>query len=93
MENLLHKRVRAAAIAGWWTLLVAVGLHLVLLSAVMLTLHCRPGWIPAMMGGVPWETVQLMALGMIALYRVLVWTMFLVVIWLTIWSAKLKAIA
>ena len=78
--------------AGWWTLLIAVLFMLTVWGAFLAIMHCRPVCLPALWGGLPWETVQTLALWMIAAFRVVIWTMFLVVVWLTIWSAKLKHI-
>lgn len=90
MDEALFKKVRAAAVAGWWTLLVAIGFGLIQAGGIWMLLHFRPSWVPKMWGGTSWETIQTVVVWMVAVYKLLVWAMFLVVVWLTIWSARLK---
>jgi hypothetical protein len=92
MEDMLQKRVRAAAIAGWWTLLVAVIFHLFVTSGFAVLMHAKPSWVTSAWGGLSWDEIKHVGLYMIGTYRVLVWLMFLVVVWLTIWSRRLKRI-
>jgi len=42
--------------------------------------------------GVGWDTIQTIGLWMIAIYRVILWVLFLVVVWLSLWSSRLKRI-
>jgi hypothetical protein len=93
MDDPFYRKVRAAAVAGWWTLLVAVGLALFIAGGFLWIMNGRPAWVTRMWGGLSWETIQMTGLWMIGVYRVFIWIMFLLVIWLTIWSAKLKRIS
>ena len=94
MNELFAKRVRAAAMAAWWTLLVGVGMLLLAAGAFHHILRARPEWVVSMWGpDMTWATMQTLGLWMIAVFRLLLWLLFLTTVWLTIWSAKLKRIA
>jgi hypothetical protein len=93
MEDMVYKRVRAAATAGWWTLLVAIVMSLLQALGVFVFMHARPDWVPALWAGMPWERIQMVVFRMMAVFRLLIWVMFLIVVWLTIWSCKLKRVA
>ena len=94
MNELFQKRVRAAAMAGWWTLLVAVGMLAFVTGGFLYLMRARPEWILSMCGpDMTWATMQTLGLWMIAVFRLLLWLLFLTTVWLTIWSAKLKRIA
>jgi hypothetical protein len=92
MDDLFHKRVRAAAIAGWWTLLVAIIIHLLALSGLLCILHHHPAWVTGMWGNIGWDTIQNVGIWMIAIYRVIVWVLVLIVVWLSLWARRLKRI-
>ncbi len=87
-----YGKVRAAAIAGWWTLLVAVGMAIVFWVLFLIVSHRPPAWISNLWGGLSWETIRNVAVWMITVFRLMIWLIFLLVIWLTIWSAGLKKI-
>jgi hypothetical protein len=42
-----------------------------------------------MWGGLSWDEIQHVGLYMIATYRVMVWLLLLVVVWLTLWARQL----
>ena len=90
MDDLLYKKVRAAASAGWWTLLVAVILATVAWGVFLAMHHCKCPCVSAMWGGVSPDTMLNVALWMIAAFKLVIWTIFLIVVWLTIWARKLR---
>jgi hypothetical protein len=92
MDDLFYKKVRAAATAGWWTLLVAVLLATVLWGAYLGISHWYRACMTAMCGGVSWETAKTVILWMIAVFKMVIWILFLAVVWLTIWSRKLRRV-
>ena len=91
MNDVFEKRVRAAAVAGWWTLLIAVlfiTLQWVVYLAVM---SARPAWLLAMWGpGVDWAFVHTVWFWAIAFLKFIVWLIVLAVIWLTLWARQLR---
>ncbi len=92
MDDLLHKKVRAAAVAGWWTLLIAVIFLTVVWGVFLAMLHCQCPFAKAVWGGASWDMMLSISIWAMAAFKLVIWTMFLVVVWLTIWARKLKRI-
>ena len=91
MNDVFEKRVRAAAVAGWWTLLIAIGFITLLWVIYLVVLSARPAWLLAMWGpGMDWPFVQTVWFLAIAVLKFIVWLMALVVIWLTLWARQLR---
>lgn len=90
MDVIFHKKVRSAAVAGWWTLLVAVLLGVFSWTGYLVLWRFRPDWMAPLWGGASWEDVQSVTLSMFATYKLITWMIFLVTLWLSIWSCKLK---
>ncbi len=58
MNDAFEKRVRAAAVAGWWTLLIAVGFISLLWIIYLVVMPARPARLLAMWGpDVDWAFV------------------------------------
>jgi hypothetical protein len=91
MEEGLSKRVRAAAIAGWWTLAVAVGFGLLLGLASIGFLSCRPDWVVRFWGpDITWATIYAVTLWMFAVYKVFTLILLIVAVWLSLWARRLR---
>ena len=94
MKDVFQQRVRAAAVAGWWTLLIAVGfitLQWVIYLAVM---SARPAWLLSMWGpGVDRPFVRIVWFWAIAVLKFSVWLLALLVVWLTLWARQLRKAA
>ena len=50
MNEELAKRVRAAAVAGWWTLLIVVAFVTVQWLAFLWIISTKPAWMAALWG-------------------------------------------
>jgi hypothetical protein len=50
MNDPFSTRVRDAAVAGWWTVLIAIGFAVVFWTVSMLIMSYRPAWFLAMCG-------------------------------------------
>ena len=91
MENSFEKNVRAAARAGWWTLLIAAGFLLLQWIMYLLVLSIRPTWLPPMWGpDVGWDTVQRVWFQAIAIFKLSLWLLALIVLWLTLWARQMR---
>jgi hypothetical protein len=91
MNDAFAERVRSAAVAGWWTILIG-SLFLVLqwLASQML-LSTKPRWLLTLWDpGITWETVRLIWLWIMAIFKMCLWLMTLVVIWLSLWARRLR---
>jgi hypothetical protein len=90
MNDIFENRVRAAAVAGWWTLLIAVGFITLQWVVYLLVMSARPAWVLSMWGpGFDWSFVQTVWFWAIAVLKFSVWLLALVVIWLTLWARQL----
>jgi lysylphosphatidylglycerol synthetase-like protein (DUF2156 family) len=91
MTDLFTTRVRAAAVAGWWTVLIAVGMAVLQWIAYRHILSAHPEWVQCMLGrGMEWAEVQRTLLRAFITFRIFVAMLLLVVIWLTLWARQLK---
>ncbi len=90
MESTLSRRVRTAAVAGWWTLLVAAAFATA--AWLMFTgFMCRqPAWILKLWGGVTYEGILPYALWAFTVYKVFIWMLLLVTVWLSLWARGLR---
>ena len=90
-DNLFEGRVRAAAIAGWWTLLIAIAFLTIVWIQYLLVVSTRPAWVLAWFGmGLTWPFIQTVWIWMLAALKLCFWLMAIVVIWLTLWSRRLR---
>lgn len=91
MNDAFENRVRAAAVAGWWTLLIAVGVITLLWIIYLIVMSIRPAWFLSVCGpGIDWDFVQHVWFWAVAILKFMVWFMALVVIWLTLWARQLR---
>lgn len=91
MNDVFQQRIRAAAIAGWWTVLIAVGFLTLVWIVFLALISTRPPWYQSLMGpGVSWESFQHVGFWAVAVFKMSIWLMALVVVWLTLWSRQLE---
>ena len=71
MDDPFTKKVRAAAVAGWWTLLIVAGVGLVQWLLYLVIVSSRPDWLLALWGGgVMWSTVITMWMWSMAAFKI-----------------------
>lgn len=91
MNDAFEKRVKAAAIALWWVVLIAVAfivLHWIVYLAVM---HARPAWVLPMWGpNLDWAFVQMVWFWAITTMKLILWLLVLLALWLTLWAQQLR---
>ena len=93
MDDLFAKKVRAAAVAGWWTLLIAYCLLLIQWVAYLLIMARQPEGMLCLWGkGFTWAEIRTIWLWAMVAYKLGVAMMIFVVIWLTLWARKLAKI-
>jgi hypothetical protein len=92
MNDPFEKKIRAAAVAGWWVILIAYGLLLVTWLAYLVIMSARPAWLLVMwgQGDVSWAFVQTVSLWFMGLFKFFIWLMILAVLWLTLWARQLR---
>ena len=91
MNDAFGAKVRAAAAAGWWTLLIA-GVFLVLQwIAYLVVMAARPAWFLSMWGpGTEWAFAQKAWFWTVLVLKFTLWLLALIVIWLTLWARQLR---
>jgi hypothetical protein len=90
MDEIFIKKVRTAAVAGWWTLLIAYCILLVQWFAYLLIMESLPAGMLCIWGaGVTWPEMRTIWLYAMVIYKIAVGMMLFVVIWLTLWAKKL----
>jgi hypothetical protein len=91
MNDPFTKKVRAAAVAGWWTILTEAGIITVQWLMYLSMVSNRPDWVLSLFGnGVTWSMVITIWLWAIVTLKVIIWVMLIVVIWLTLWARQLS---
>ncbi|PKN52619.1 MAG: hypothetical protein CVU55_05120 [Deltaproteobacteria bacterium HGW-Deltaproteobacteria-13] len=90
MEEVFIKKVRAAATAGWWTLLIAYCILLIQWFAYLLIIPGQPAAMLCLWGeGITWSQIRDIWLWGMVMYKLGVGMMLFVVIWLTLWARQL----
>ena len=95
MNETLQKRVRSAAVAGWWTILIAAVWMTVGWVGFLVILNTEPGWLLRLWGypdadSQHWEQVRTIVLYFFSIFKLILFMVLIIVIWLTLWSRRLK---
>jgi hypothetical protein len=91
MNDTFQNRLQALVKAGWWTLVIGAAFIAFQWVVYLILISSQPSWLPPLLGqGVDWEMIQNLWLWAIAAFKLFLWILALVVIWLTLWSRLLK---
>jgi hypothetical protein len=91
MNDSFEKKVRAAAVAGWWVILIGYALLFVTGVAYLGIVTTRPAWLMMMWGpDVSWDFMQKVSLWFMGAFKLFMWILFLIVLWLTLWARQLR---
>ncbi len=91
MNDVFEKRVRAAAVAGWWVVLIAVAFVVVQWIAYLAVMEARPAGLLLMWGpNLDWTFVQMVWFWAVASLKFVVWLLVLIALWLTLWARHLR---
>jgi hypothetical protein len=91
MSDSFEKKVRAAAVAGWWVVLIGYALLTVIWLVYLALVSTRPAWLPGMWGqAVTWDFMQTLSLWFIGAFKLFLWFLFLMALWLTLWARQLR---
>lgn len=90
MDEIFTKKVRTAAVAGWWTLLIASCILLVQWFVYLPIMARQPAGMLCLFGeGVTWPEIRTIWLWAMVVYKLGIVMMLFVVIWLTLWARQL----
>jgi hypothetical protein len=92
MTDPFERKARAAAVTGWWAVLIAYAVLLLTWVAYLVILSARPAWLLTMwgQGEVSWSFVQTLSLWFMSIFKLVLWLLFLLVLWLTLWARQLR---
>ncbi|MCE5267738.1 MAG: hypothetical protein LLG00_07620 [Planctomycetaceae bacterium] len=91
MNDTFEKRVRAAAVATWWVVLIAVAFVVLQWIVYLAVTTARPAWVLTMWGPhVDWPFVQIVWFWAIAILKFIIWLAVLVALWLTLWARGMR---
>jgi hypothetical protein len=90
MHEELSQKVRGAAVAAWWTVLIGVIWMTAGWFAFVGIMSCRPAWMLNLWGGGPigWDDYQIMAIWFFGAFKLLLFIAILIAIWLTLWQLR-----
>jgi hypothetical protein len=91
MNDIFERRIRAAAIAGWWTLLVGMAVLLLQWGVYLYAASARPAWLASLWGpDVSWPIIlNVWFWGMAGIKAFLgLWAV--ATLWLTFWARQLR---
>ncbi len=93
MEDTLTKRVRAAAVAGWWTVLIAWCIIVVQWMAYLLIMaRQEAGFLYLWGAGFTWAEIRIIWMWGIVVMKLCIGVMLFVVIWLSPWARQLAKV-
>jgi hypothetical protein len=92
MENeVFAGRIRAAAVAAWWVVLLAYILLIVQWGVYLKIAATTPVWFKSVWGeGVSWPQIQAVWLQAMVTFKLMVFAGAAVALWLTLWSRRLR---
>jgi Predicted metal-binding protein (DUF2103) len=91
VNDAFEKKVRAAAVAGWWVVLVVLALLLIQYLAYLFLVPTRPAWLIAMWGPrVEWPFLENVWFWGIVAFKAIFWLLTLLALWLTLWARQLR---
>lgn len=91
MDAEFTRRVRSAAVAGWWTLLIGAVFLAITWGAYLAVMCTKPAWMLGYWGGagMNWEMMQVVWVWMTAIFKLVLWVAAIIVVWLTLWARRL----
>jgi len=85
-----ERKVQAAAIAGWWTVLVAAAVLVLQWVAYLVVMSSRPAFVLTLWGSDSWLKVHNLWLLGTGVLKIFVFILALPCLWLTLWAKQLR---
>jgi hypothetical protein len=91
MNDDFERKIRSAAIAGWWVVVFASVLLTASWIAYLVVLRTEPQWLLSMWGGnLSLADVQYIWLWAIVVFKLGIWMMACASLWATLWAWRLR---
>jgi hypothetical protein len=91
MSDNFEIKIRSAAVAGWWTLLIAVGIFLIQWIICLLVVPAQTAWVLTLWGpGATWHEVRSVWFWFLVGFKVFLLLLAFVLVWLTLWARQLR---
>jgi hypothetical protein len=91
VNEAFETKVRAAAVAGWWVVLIGYVLLTLTWVVYLALVSARPAWMLALWGhAVSWDFLQTVSLWFLGVFKLFLWFLILVALWLTLWARQLR---
>ena len=79
--------VQAAAVAGWWTVLIGAAWMTVVWLIWRSILKIKPAWILKLWGfDMDWKEMQRIMIYFMAVFKLILFVCILICIWLSLWA-------
>ena len=89
MSDDFERKVRAAGVAGWWTVLASAAVLLIQWVAYLAIMSSRPAFVLSLWGSSDWLEVQQLWLAGTVFLKVFLAILAVVCLWLTLWAKQL----
>lgn len=91
MNDSFEKKVRSAAVAAWWVVVIGYILLTLTWSVYFLFVTARPAWLLDMWGQeLTWEFMQTISLWFLGTFKLFLWFLLMLALWLTLWARQLR---
>lgn len=91
MNDTFQHRVHDAAVAAWWTLLIAFVFFAFQWITYLGVMATRPVWFVSLCGpGATWESIRTIWFQALVFLKVTLWLLVLAALWLTLWAKQLR---
>src|SRR3989304_7342760 len=91
MDDSFHIRVRAAAVAAWWTVFFGAAFLPLQWIAYLGVMATQPNWVVSFWGrGATWESIRTVWLQALLVAKLTLWPLALAALWLTLWAKQLR---
>lgn len=91
MNDSFDIKVRSAAIAGWWTLLIAIIFFLIQWIAYLVVVRAEPALVLTLWGpGATWLEVRNLWFTFLTGFKISIFLVAFILVWLTLWARQLR---
>jgi hypothetical protein len=91
MQSTFEQKLSSAVRAGWWTLLIAVGMVLIQWIGTAAFISRHPGWFLRFWAPhMTWPQIERITMQFLLSFRVFVGIFATILIWASVWSLVLK---